>query len=75
MDSEKYLNFILENKLPINIKDSIDIPSVGYLIYPFKDFNPLKLTLNIISATGLSTHLTDVIAEWYTKYIIIKSKK
>jgi hypothetical protein len=75
MDSDEYMDFILENKLPINLKTSIDIPNIGYLKLSFKDFNPLTLTLNIISATGLSRHLIDVIAEGYSKYIKIKSKK
>ena len=75
MDSDEYMNFILENRLPINLKTSIDIPNIGYLKLSFKDFNPLTLTLNIISATGLSRHLIDVIAEGYSKYIKIKSKK
>ena len=75
MDSDEYMNFILENRLPINLKTSIDIPNIGYLKLSFKYFNPLTLTLNIISATGLSRHLIDVIAEGYSKYIKIKSKK
>ncbi len=75
MDSVEYMNFILENKLPINLKTSIEIPNMGYLVYPFKDFNLFALTLNIISATGLSRHLIDVIGKGYAKYIEIKSKK
>ena len=75
MDSEEYMDFIRENKLPISLKTSIDIPNKGYLTYPFEDFNVFSLTLNIISATGLSMHLSNVIGKGYAKYIEIKSKK
>lgn len=69
IDSKEYGKFIFENKLPINIKTSIDIPNKGYSKCQFKDFNPLKFTINIISATGLPRHLVNVIAEGYAKYI------
>ena len=75
MDSKEYMDFILKNKLPINIKTSIDIPDKGYLVYLFEDFNVFTLIFNIISATGLPRHLIDVIAEGYGKYMKIRSKK
>ena len=75
MDSNEYMQFIFENKLPINLKTSIDIPDRGYLRYPFKDFDPLIFTIRIIEATGLPRHLINVISEGYGKYIEIKSKK
>lgn len=75
MDSNEYMQFIFENKLPINLKTSIDIPDRGYLRYQFKDFDPLIFTIRIIEATGLPRHLINVISEGYGKYIEIKSKK
>ena len=66
MDSMEHMNFISENEIPINLKTSIDVPNIGYLKYQFKNFEPFSLTLNILSATGFSRHLIDVIAEGYT---------
>lgn len=74
MDSKEYMDFIFENKLPINIKTSIDVPNEGYLIYSFKNFDDLVLTFDIISATGLPRHLIDVIGKGYSNYLNIKSK-
>jgi len=75
MDSDEYMEFILENKLPINLKTSIDIPTRGYSKCQFKDFNPLTFTIRIIEATGLPRHLIDVISKGYAAYINIKSEK
>lgn len=75
MDSNEYMDFIHENKLPINLKTSIEIPNRGYSKCQFKDFNPLIFATKIIEATGLPRHLIDVISEGYAKYINIKSEK
>lgn len=75
MDSKEYMKFIYENKLPINLKASIDIPNIEYLTCPLQDFHPKTLTFKIIEATGLPRHLIDVIANGYSKFIEIKSKK
>ena len=75
MDSDEYMDFILENKLPINLKTSIDIPNRGYSKCQFKDFNPLTFAIRIIEATGLPRHLIDVISKGYATYINIKSEK
>jgi len=75
MDSEEYMVFIRENKLPINLKTSIDIPTMDYLKCKFQDFNVFEFIFKIIEATGLPRHLIDVIANGYGKYVEIKSKK
>ena len=75
MDSVKYMGFIHENKLPINLKTLIDIPNRGYSICQFKDFNPMTFAIKIIEASGLPRHLIDVISEGYAKFINIKSQK
>ena len=75
MDSDEYMEFILENKLPINLKTSIDIPTSGYSKCQIKDFNPLIFAFRIIEATGLPRHLIDVISKGYATYINIKSEK
>lgn len=75
MDSKEYMEFIYENKLPINLKTSIDIPAGDYLKCQFHDFNVIVFIFKIIEATGLPRHLIDVIADGYVKYVEIKSKK
>lgn len=74
MDSEEYMNFILENKVPINLKTSIDIPNNDYFKCQFKDFDPLTFTIQIVEATGLPRCLVEVISNGYARYIGIKSK-
>ncbi|WP_292887584.1 helix-turn-helix domain-containing protein [Methanobrevibacter sp. UBA212] len=75
MNSDEYMGFINENKLPINLKTSINIPNRGYSKCQFKDFNPLTFAIKIIEATGLPRHLIDVISEGYATYINIRSNK
>ena len=75
MDSEDYIDFICKNKLPINLKTSIDIPNIGYLKCKFEDFNPMAFVINIILASGIPQHLINIISEGYTKYIKIKSNE
>lgn len=74
MDSSEYMDFILENKVPINLKTSIDIPNNDYFKCQFKDFNPLTFTIQIVEATGLPRCLVEVISNGYARYIDIKSK-
>ena len=74
MDSQEYMDFIYENGMPINLKTSIDIPNKGYLVYSFKDFDVFSLAVNIISATGFSRHLIDVITRGFANYLKIKFK-
>lgn len=75
MDSEEYMEFICKNKLPINLKTSIDIPNRGYQKCKFEDFNPMAFVINIVLASGIPRHLITVISEGYSKYIKIKSKE
>lgn len=74
IDSEEFIKYIFENRLPINLKTSIDIPNNDYIKYPFNKFNPLSFAFKLIEATGISRHLTKAIGEGYGKYITIKSK-
>lgn len=74
MDSGEYMDFILENKIPINLKTSIDIPNNDYFKCQFKDFDPLTFTIQIVEATGLPRCLVEVISNGYARYIGIKSK-
>ena len=73
MDSNEYMEFIIENKLPINLKTSINIPNSGFSKCKFKDFNPFAFAIRIIEATGLPRHLVDVISKGYYSHIKIKS--
>lgn len=73
IDSEEYMDFILENKLPINLKTSIDIPNRGYLKCQLQDFDVMTFAFKIIAATGVSMHLTEIISKGYGKYIKIKA--
>lgn len=75
MDSEEYMDFIYKNKLPINLKNSIDIPNNGYLSCQFGEFNPMKFTIYITFATGLPRHLINTISEGYYNHMKIKSKE
>ena len=75
IDSEKYMNFIYENKLPINLKPQINIPNYGYWDLQCHEFDDFLFTLNIVNAMGVSMHLIDVISEGYANFIKIKAKK
>lgn len=74
IDSKEYIKFIYENKLPINLKTTVNIPNKGYLIIPFEDFNVMNFSVNMIEAMGLPRHLIEIISEGYAKFISIKSK-
>lgn len=74
IDSERYIEFIYENKVPINLKKSIDIPNKGYFSYPFKDFEMTPLILNIISATGLPISLIKSILKEYKEKLNSSNK-
>lgn len=75
MDSVEYMDFIHENRLPINLKTLIDIPNRGYSVCQFKYFNPMSFAIKIIEASGLPRYLIDVISEGYAKYVNMKSQK
>lgn len=70
MDSKEYMEFIHKNKVPINLKKTINIPNREYLTYSFDKFNVITLSIKIIEATGLPTYLTNVISEGYGNFII-----
>lgn len=75
IDSDEYMEFITNNGLSINLKTSVNIPYNGYLECKFNDFDIAKFAFLIVSAIGVPLHLREIIANAYSKYIKIKSKK
>lgn len=75
VDSKEFMEFIWENKLPINLKSSINIPDTDYLKCQINDFNEIDYTLKIAMTLGVSGHLKNVIADSYIKYITLNAEK
>lgn len=75
VDSMEFMEFIYKNGLPINLKDSIDVPLFGYIKRPFDKFNEFEFVVNIISAGGFPIHLVESISEGFGSLITQKSTK